>query len=220
MNMSSSGFTSTSSRARLIDNLTKVKGVRHEVLDAMEFLPRHEFVDPGFASRAYDDTVLPIGFNQTISQPRVVAMMSSALIEVGQRNRVLEIGTGCGYQTAILAMLFDHVFTVERIRPLHVSAKQRLEALRIRNVIYRLADGHIGWEEEAPYDAVICTAAFKEIPNSLLSQLSEQGRLVVPVNHPGENFQDLKILDRTESGWKETVLAAVTFVPMLTGTQS
>ena len=219
MNTDTGGLTSASARGRLVERIARKLKVRPEVLDAMEYVPRHQFVDPGLASRAYDDTVLPIGFGQTISQPTVVAMMSTAAIESVGRSRALEIGTGCGYQTAILAMLFDHVYSVERIRPLQFKARQTLDELSIKNVSMQHADGHIGWEEFAPFDVVVCTAAFKDLPEGLKQQVSSDGRILYPIDRRGEDFQDLTQLDRVDSRWEKSVLATVRFVPMLEGTQ-
>ena len=217
MKNAAGGLASDTARRRLVDAIAKREKINPDVLDAMEHIPRHAFVDPGLASRAYNDTVLPIGFEQTISQPTVVAIMSSAVIAQGNRSSVLEIGTGCGYQTAILALLFDHVYTVERIRPLQANAIENLDGLGIRNVSYHLADGHWGWPEKAPFDAVLCAAAFHETPEELKNQVTSHGRLVFPLDIPSLDHQYLMQLDRDEEDWIETNLASVRFVPMKSG---
>ena len=215
--MFGAGMTSARTRARLIEKLGKMNLACTEVLDVMNDVPRHVFVDEALAHRAYEDTILPIGFRQTISQPRVVAMMSGAIAGVSDRSRVLEIGTGCGYQTAILARLFDEVFTVERIQPLLTRAQRTLAELEVHNVSYKLVDGHIGWHEYGPYNAVIGTASAEIIPEELFVQVALNGRLVLPVDDAGFNGQSLLQLDRFESGFVRKKLSSVRFVPMLKG---
>lgn len=212
--------TSARARERLVRKLAAQNLATDEVFDVMNRVPRHQFVDPAMAHRAYDDTVLPIGFQQTISQPTVVAMMSSAAAGVANRGRVLEIGTGCGYQTAILACLFEAVFTVERIERLQLRARETLADLDIHNVFYRFADGHEGWCEHAPFDAVIGTAGAERVPDELGAQVAMHGRLVMPVDDPTFNGQALVQWDRTAGGFIRSDLCAVRFVPMLSGVQA
>ena len=209
-------MTSDRTRGRLIDRLVE-EGIDDEtVLGAIEQVPRHCFVDESIAHLAYEDRALPIGKRQTISQPFVVALMTKAVMQVPNVSKVLEIGTGCGYQTAVLARLVDHVYSVERIESLSLTARSRLRQLGIENVRIRFGDGLEGWEEHAPYDAILVTAATSSIPDALKSQVRENGRIVVPIGRSG--FQKLVCLDHTESGWKETYMESVTFVPLLPGT--
>lgn len=213
-------MTSARARARLINKLATQDLATTEVLDIMNAVPRHVFVDEAIAHRAYDDTVLPIGFQQTISQPTVVAMMSSAAAGVADRSKVLEIGTGCGYQTAILSQLFDEVFTIERIEPLHLRARRTLADLEITNVTFKFADGHHGWIEYSPYNAVIGTAGATEVPSELSDQIAVNGRLVMPVNDPLYIGQSLVQWERTETGYRKSDLCGVRFVPMLKGIEA
>jgi protein-L-isoaspartate(D-aspartate) O-methyltransferase len=173
-------------------------------------------VDEALASRAYEDTALPIGFNQTISQPYIVARMSEALLEAGPLGKVLEVGTGCGYQTAVLASLVGKLYTIERIEPLLERAKERLKELQIRNVRYKHGDGYEGWQLGAPYDGILVAAAPLSVPDALLSQLAVGGRLVMPVGAEGR--QQLLRLTRTEEGVTRETLGAVSFVPLQSGT--
>lgn len=210
------GMTSDRTRGRLIDRLLS-EGIDDEmVLGAIEKVPRHFFVDESIAHLAYEDRALPIGKRQTISQPFVVALMTKAVLQTPEVSSVLEIGTGCGYQTAVLAQLVDRVYSVERIESLSLSARSRMRKLGLDNVRIRFGDGFEGWEEHAPYDAVIVTAAASSIPEALKEQVREAGRIVVPLGREG--FQRLVCLDHTESGWKETYMESVTFVPLLPGT--
>ena len=211
------GMTSQRTRDRLIRRLQEEGVTNQQVLSVMRNTPRHLFVDEALASRSYEDTALPIGYGQTISQPYVVARMTSVLLESGPLDRVLEIGTGSGYQAAILAPLAGEVFSVERIRPLLDQARRRLSELQIRNVRLKYSDGSWGWPEHAPYDAIIATAAPEQIPDSLLEQLAIGGRLVMPVGSSGR--QDLILLKRTADGYEKLVLDEVVFVPMLGGTE-
>jgi len=172
------------------------------------------FVDEALAQRAYEDSSLPIGYAQTISQPWIVARMTELLLELGHLGRVLEIGTGSGYQTAVLAQLFGHVYSVERIKPLQSKARQRLRELRLKNVSLRHADGGMGWETEAPFEGIIATAAPEEVPADLMQQLAVGGRLIIPV---GVDIQFLQVVTRTESGFETTVHAQVRFVPLRSG---
>lgn len=210
------GMTSMRTRKRLLDRL-RAKGIDDErVLEAMRLVPRHLFVDEALASRSYEDIPLPIGRGQTISQPLIVAMMTQAVLR-DSPARILEIGTGCGYQTAILASLFDRVFSVERIESLLVRAQGRLASLGFSNVYFRHADGNEGWPELAPFDAVLVAAAPEEVPPTLIEQLAPEGRLVIPVG--GSRGQRLMRLTRYRmgKGVQEEVLDSVTFVPMLAG---
>ncbi len=210
------GMTSARTRERLIERL-KEEGIRSEVvLNRIREVPRHLFVDEALSSRAYEDTALPIGHGQTISQPYVVARMTEAVIANGRPSRVLEIGTGCGYQTAILAGLADTVYSVERIGPLLRRARERLGRLGIRNVRFRHGDGWEGWKSHAPYDAIIVTAAPPETPAALLEQLAEGGRLIIPVGP--RSHQELLTVTRRGDQFEEELIGHVIFVPLLPGT--
>lgn len=199
---------------RLVQRLGD-EGIRNiRVLDAVKETPRHIFVDEALSHRAYEDTALPIGFNQTISQPYIVARMTELVLDIAPR-RVLEIGTGSGYQTAILARLVSEVYSVERIRPLLDKAKDRLAQLKLRNVFLRHADGGWGWMEAAPFQAIIVTAAPKEVPQELLKQLDEGGRMVIPV---GDSSQNLIVITRRGNDFERRTIESVNFVPLLEGT--
>jgi protein-L-isoaspartate(D-aspartate) O-methyltransferase len=208
-------MTSQRTRDRLIARLRE-KGINDDrVLDVMSQIPRHLFVDEALASRAYEDDALPIGYNQTISQPYIVALMTSALLAESPPSRVLEVGTGCGYQTAVLAGLVDEVYTVERIEPLMKTARRRLIGLHYRNIHYRFSDGGLGWPEQAPFDAIVTTAAAAEIPVALKEQLVEGGRLIIPVGEG--NGQELHLITRTKDGFDDELLELVNFVPLVSG---
>ena len=209
------GMTSQRTRDRLVARLRE-EGIRNEaVLDVIRNTPRHLFVDEALASRAYEDTALPIGYNQTISQPYVVAVMTDLIIS-GHPQKVLEIGTGSGYQAAVLAPLVPKVYTVERIKPLAEQARQRFRKLGLRNVRASYSDGTEGLPDFAPYDAIITTAAAEEIPQALLAQLSpDGGRLVIPVG--GRDRQTLMLVTRHGNTFEKTGLDPVIFVPLLTG---
>jgi protein-L-isoaspartate(D-aspartate) O-methyltransferase len=209
------GMTSQRTRDRLVMRL-RDGGIRSvAVLDVIRRTPRHFFVDEALASRAYEDTALPIGYNQTISQPFVVAAMTELIIAV-QPGRVLEVGTGSGYQAAVLAQLVPKVYTVERIEPLVNLARQRFRQLGLRNIRATHSDGTVGLPDFAPYDAIIVTAASEVIPESLLEQLApDGGRLVIPVG--GRDAQTLTLITRTEAGIERTTLDPVVFVPLLSG---
>lgn len=211
------GMTSQRTRNRLVDRL-RTKGVANEsVLAAIGAVPRHIFIDEALAHRAYEDTALPIGQGQTISQPFVVALMTQALLD-RPRARVLEVGTGSGYQTAILASLdssVQKVFTVERLSGLVDRARERLTAMGLRNVRYRHGDGYRGWPEEGPFDAILVTAAPPVVPEALLEQLAPGGRLVVPVG--GDSVQELKVYDRHDDTVQAETIDQVRFVPLLKG---
>ena len=209
------GMTSQRTRDRLIMRLRE-GGIRNAaVLDVMRKTPRHLFVDEALASRAYEDTALPIGYNQTISQPLVVAAMTELAI-TGRPERVLEVGTGSGYQAAVLAQLVAKVYTVERIEPLVTLARQRFRQLGLRNIRAAHSDGTVGLPDFAPYEAIIVTAAAAAVPEALLEQLAPGGRLVIPVGE--RESQTLTLLIRTESGIDREALDPVVFVPLLSGT--
>ncbi len=210
------GMTSQRTRDRLARRLSD-EGIRDlRVLDAIARLPRHLFVDEALASRAYEDTALPIGQGQTISQPYVVARMTEALLEVEPLERVLEVGTGSGYQAAILGNLVSRVYSVERIPELARQARERLRTLGLDNVHLRQADGGVGWPEQAPFDGILLTAAPEEVPEELFEQVRVGGRIVAPLGHEGGR-QELVVLDRTTDGFDRRVLDYVAFVPLVRG---
>lgn len=211
------GMTSARTRERLVARLRE-QGVRNaQVLNLIRSTPRHLFVDEALASRAYEDTALPIGHGQTISQPYIVARMTEALLADSLPEVVLEVGTGCGYQTVILAALVKQVYTVERIMPLQQRARQTLSGLGVRNVRFRHADGGWGWPNHAPYNGIIVTAAPDEVPAALLEQLAPGGRMVIPVGAQGGAQQLLLITRRGENHYERQVLEQVSFVPLLGG---
>lgn len=194
--------------------LLRQQGIRDErLLQALEAVPRERFVDEALSHKAYENTALPIGSGQTISQPYMVARMTE-LLKLTPTSRVLEIGTGSGYQTAILANLVEHVCSVERIKGLQWQAKRRLKQLDLHNVSTRHGDGWLGWASRGPFDAIIVTAAPPEIPNALLEQLDEGGILVLPV---GEQTQTLKYVQRRHNEFKVETVEAVRFVPLVKG---
>jgi protein-L-isoaspartate(D-aspartate) O-methyltransferase len=213
------GMTSARTRERLIDRL-KSEGIRNTaVLAGIRAVPRHLFVDEALASRAYEDTALPIGFGQTISQPFIVALMTEALLEgLGGRKpkKVLEIGTGCGYQTAVLAGFVQHVYSVERIAPLLQRARERLAELKVSNVSLRHADGFHGWRSQAPFEAILVAAAPEHVPLELKQQLDEGGRMIIPIGERGR--QRLMRVTRAGDEFHEEELLPVSFVPFLEGT--
>jgi len=209
------GMTSQRTRERLIQRLSDQGISDMAVLDVLRTTPRHLFLDEAMAHRAYEDVALPIGFQQTLSQPYIVARMTELLLAAGPRRRVLEIGTGSGYQTAILAQLVDEVYSVERIKPLQQKARQRLRQLKLRNVHMIHADGGMGWEERGPFDGIMSTAAPEQIPEELLRQLAMDGRLVIPV---GGDRQHLQVVTRTTEGYETEIVEAVNFVPLRPGT--
>jgi protein-L-isoaspartate(D-aspartate) O-methyltransferase len=209
------GMTSARTRDRLVNRL-KDHGIRSSaVLEQIRNVPRHLFVDEALASRAYEDTALPIGHSQTISQPYVVARMTESLLQDFAGDKVLEIGTGCGYQTAVLAPLVKEIYTVERIPELLRKTKQRLRQLDIYNVKFRLADGWEGWPKYGPYDGIIVAAAATELPQKLLEQLAPGGRLIVPVGPSGA--QELTMVVRRDDHFEQRSLGAVSFVPLVKG---
>lgn len=209
------GMTSQRTRERLIQRLYDEGLSNAHVLETIRRTPRHLFVDEALAHRAYEDTALPIGNNQTISQPYMVARMSELLLAAGPLDKVLEIGTGSGYQTAILAQLVERVFSVERIQSLQEKAKERLIQLNLRNVVFRWGDGWEGWNALGPYNGIIVTAAAANVPQALLDQLALGGRLVIPVG--AGDVQELLLIVREEDGFSRHVLDAVRFVPLLNG---
>ncbi len=209
------GMTSARTRDRLVQRL-RDQGIKSlEVLDRVRNVPRHIFVDEAIASRAYEDTALPIGFGQTISQPYIVARMTEALLEGPPLRNVLEIGTGCGYQTAVLAGLVGRIFTIERIEPLLKRAKERLKELGVKNVRFRHADGNLGWAAQAPYDGILVAAAPLRVPDALVEQLAVGGRLLMPVGPEGQ--QELVRLVKREQKLERQSLGPVAFVPLLGG---
>jgi len=209
------GMTSQGTRDRLVQTL-RSEGIRDErVLKAITQVPRHEFVDEALSSRAYENTALPIGQSQTISQPWIVARMTEALLDGGKPEKVLEVGTGSGYQAAVLSHLIPTVFTVERIDELLKFARRRFHALRLNNIYVRYSDGHLGWPGQAPFDGIMVTAAATAVPEELLEQLSVGGLLVIPIEKQGQ--QRLITMRRTEDGFEESDLGGVVFVPLLSG---
>ncbi len=209
------GMTSARTRDRLVQRLRE-QGIRDErVLERIRSVPRHIFVDEALASRAYDDTALPIGWSPTLSQPFIVARMTEALLAAGPLQRVLEIGSGCGYQTAVLAPLVGKLFSVERIEPLVKRAQERMLELAVRNVRFRHGDGMRGWSSQAPFDGILAAAAPLVVPEALLEQLAPGGRLVLPVGPEGQ--QQLLRVTRTEGGLRQESLGPVSFVPLLAG---
>ncbi|GGE31195.1 protein-L-isoaspartate O-methyltransferase [Halopseudomonas oceani] len=208
------GMTSQRTRERLLERLFE-EGIRNlHVLEAMRRTPRHLFVDEALSHRAYEDTALPIGHNQTLSQPYIVARMTELLLGGGSLDKVMEVGTGSGYQTAILAKVVERVFSVERILPLQERAKRVLRDIDVRNVVFRHADGNWGWPQYGPYDAILVTAAPAEIPRELLGQLADGGRLVIPV---GEREQHLMLVIRHGDEFTYQQVEPVRFVPLLAG---
>lgn len=209
------GMTSQRTRERLIERLYEEGLSNPNVLEVIRRTPRHLFVDEALAHRAYEDTALPIGHNQTISQPFMVGRMTELLLSAGPLDKVLEIGTGSGYQTSVLSQLVERVFSVERIQALQERAKERLLELNLRNVVFRWGDGWEGWPALAPYNGIIVTAAAAEVPQALLDQLAPGGRLVIPVGAGDE--QQLLLIVREDEGFTRHVLDAVRFVPLLNG---
>ncbi len=208
------GMTSERTRLRMIEMLRR-EGVSDErVLNAMAEIPRHLFVDEGIASRAYEDVALPIGHGQTISSPPIVGLMTQLLMEVKPMSKVLEVGTGCGYQTAVLAKLAKEVYTLERLAPLMDKARRHLRDLRFYNIRFKHADGNNGYPEGAPYDGILMAASAARVPEALKEQLAPGGRMVLPV---GTDDQWLYVIDRKENGFVERKCAAVRFVPLLPG---
>ncbi len=209
------GMTSNRTRARMVERLIQQGISDDKVLSVMGEIPRHIFVDEALASRSYEDTALPIGHNQTISQPYIVARMTELLLADGPLHNVLEIGTGCGYQTAVLANLVEKVYSVERIAPLLKKAKNHLWDLKLKNIRYQHSDGGWGWPEYAPYDGILVAAAPSEIPETLLQQMAIGGVMLIPV---GNKFsQQLYKVTRSENGFQREIMEPVSFVPFLSG---
>lgn len=210
------GFTSQRTRTRMIRRLID-RGVENEaLLQVLARVPRHLFVDEAISTRAYEDVALPIGEGQTISQPYAVARMTEILLEEGPAQRVLEVGTGSGYQAAVLSQLVDVVFTVERIRSLLDKARSRFRSLQYRNIHTRYSDGGWGWPSHGPFDAIMVTAAPSTVPEPLLDQLVVGGRMIIPVGSQ-DKLQSLTIITRTRSGFTQREESDVKFVPFLTG---
>jgi protein-L-isoaspartate(D-aspartate) O-methyltransferase len=211
------GMTSARTRDRLVQRLREQGISNLAVLDRIRSVPRHLFVDEALASRAYEDTALPIGYSQTISQPYIVARMTEALLEGGKKvGKVLEVGTGCGYQTAVLAPLVKKIYSIERIAPLSKRATATLKELGIKNVMLKHGDGFQGWKSQKPFDGILVAAAPLAVPEALFAQLGKGGRLIVPVGPEGQ--QQLMRFTRNGDSIDREVLGAVAFVPMLGGT--
>ena len=209
------GMTSQRARDRLATALIEM-GIQSEpILDVIRKIPRHFFIDEALASRAYENTALPIGFNQTISQPYIVAKMTEVLVKNKELENVLEIGTGCGYQTIVMAQFAKYVYTVERIDGLLIRARERFQKLNCNNIRTKHSDGNIGWPAHGPYDGIIVAAAPAGVPKALVEQLAMDGRLVIPVGKPGK--QKLLLITRTEYDYTEQYIDSVSFVPMLAG---
>lgn len=209
-------MTSQRTRSRLVQRLTEEGITNQQILKIIEETPRHLFIDEGLSHRAYEDTALPIGMGQTISQPYIVARMTQLLMETGSMDKVLEIGTGCGYQTSILSKVCKTVFTVERIRALHMQARKTLTGLKLFNIQYLFADGFNGWLQNGPFDGIIVTAAPVQIPEKLLAQLADGGRMVIPVGET-EQSQDLYLIERKGNTFDKQFIEKVKFVPLVGG---
>jgi len=210
------GMTSQRTRGRMVQRLRERGIVNERVLAAMAAVPRHVFVEEALASRAYEDTALPIGFGQTISQPYVVAKMIEVLLQQKNPRKVLEIGTGCGYQAAVLAHVFDEVYSVERLKALLERARANLISLRLANLRLAYADGGDGLPAAAPFDAIVAAAAAREVPAKLREQLAPGGRMILPL-HAGDDSQRLVLVERSGRGFRESELDAVKFVPFEAG---
>lgn len=214
-NLHGIGMTSQRTRDRLLGRLLDQGINSMEVLDVIRSTPRHIFLEEALAHRAYEDVALPIGHNQTISQPYIVARMTEAIVSTGSVDKVLEIGTGCGYQTAVIAQIAKEVYTVERIKPLLDRARKNLRLLSLRNVKFKHDDGSGGWKKKGPFDAILTTAAPQQVPRELLDQMAEGGRLVIPVG--AEGHQELQLITRHGDEFSTEVLDHVRFVPLLVG---
>ncbi len=201
----------TDLREKMVDEQIRGRGVKDKrVLEIMQKVPRHLFVDPDSMGEAYEDNAMPIQCGQTISQPYIVALMTE-LLELKTASKVLEIGTGCGYQTAVLAEMVEHVYTVEIVPELAASASKRFEESDYRNINKKHGNGYYGWEKYAPYDRIIVTAAPKKLPHRLIKQLAEDGLMILPI---GDYHQDLVRICRTEHGIECKTVSGVRFVPM------
>jgi len=209
------GMTSQRTRDRLVSILREQKIKNEKVLKVIAEIPRHLFVDEALASRAYENISLPIGHGQTISQPYMVALMTQLLLEGGSVTKILEVGTGSGYQTAILSKLVSNVYSVERIKPLLDSAKEKFRQLKLNNILTNYSDGGWGWASKAPFDAIIVTAAPETLPTSLLEQLVDGGRLIIPMGEKGK--QELLVFQRVGDKYHKKTLEKVSFVPLLNG---
>lgn len=209
------GMTSQRTRNRLVATLREMGISDERVLQVIARIPRHLFMDEALSSRAYENISLPIGFGQTISQPYTVAKMTEVLLQHANAGRVLEIGTGSGYQSAVLSQLFQSVYTIERIKPLLDKARTRFRQLRLNNILCHYSDGQWGWKSQAPFDAIIVTAAPETLPAELLPQLAEKGALVLPMGEKGK--QKLHLYQKQENNIQSTILEAVSFVPLLSG---
>jgi protein-L-isoaspartate(D-aspartate) O-methyltransferase len=215
MNTSGIGMTSQRTRLRMIERL-RGEGIRDEViLAAMGEVPRHIFVDEALASRAYEDMALPLGFGQTISSPYTVARMLELLRGGAALGRVLEIGTGCGYQAAVLSRLAKEVYSLERLAPLLAKARRHLREARAHNVRVRTADGQHGWAEHAPYDGIVVAAAATHVPEPLLEQLAVGGKIIIPLTHQGR--QALHVIERSAQSYVDRKVEDARFVPLLPG---
>lgn len=215
LNLGGIGMTSQRTRDRLISRLRE-QGIEDQaVLDVLARTPRHIFLDEALAHRAYEDSALPIGYQQTLSQPYIVARMTELLMSAGPRKRVLEVGTGSGYQTAVLAQLVDRVYSVERILPLQAKARERMRMLGLSNVHLKHADGVMGWEERGPYDGILVTAAPEVVPQALIEQLADGGMMVIPVG--GRRRQQLRLLKKQGEELEQLALDPVLFVPLVSG---
>lgn len=212
-NISGIGMTSARTRNRLVSRLKDQGITSNEVLEQILNVPRHLFVDEALSTRAYEDTALPIGMGQTISQPYIVAKMTEAIFQNNKRNKILEIGTGCGYQTAVLSPFYKKIYSVERIPEILRKTKKRLQNLNIYNVNFRLGDGWKGWPKYAPYDGIIVSAAANEVPKNLLKQLIDGGVLVIPIGATGK--QELQLIEKNDKIFKYTSLGYVSFVPLV-----
>ena len=212
-NISGIGMTSARTRNRLVSRLKDQGITSNEVLEQILNVPRHLFVDEALSTRAYEDTALPIGMGQTISQPYIVAKMTEAIFQNNKRNKILEIGTGCGYQTAVLSPFYKKIYSVERIPEILRKTKKRLQNLNIYNVNFRLGDGWKGWPKYAPYDGIIVSAAANEVPKNLLKQLIDGGVLVIPIGATGK--QELQLIEKNDKIFKYTSLGYVRFVPLV-----
>ena len=215
LNLAGIGMTSQRTRDRLVQRLREQGVSNRQVLDVMRTTPRHIFLDEALAHRAYEDDALPIGFQQTLSQPYTVARMTELLLAEGPLSRVLEVGTGSGFQTTVLAQLVERVYSVERIKPLQDKARERLRLLGVRNVHLKHADGGLGWPDKGPFDGIISTAAPQQVPDELTGQLAVGGRLVIPVGDG--RLQQLTLVEKTEDELVTTIVEPAFFVPLKSG---
>jgi len=211
------GMTSQRTRSRMVERLREGGIGDERVLAAMAAVPRHLFVEEALASRAYEDTALPIGFGQTISQPYVVARMIEALVAERPAQKILEVGTGCGYQAAVLAGIYAEVYSIERLKPLHERARRNLLGLRLKNLRLAHGDGYAGLEKAAPFEAIVVAAAAPSVPERLREQLAPGGRMILPLRAPRGDAQRLVLIERSARGFLQSELDAVHFVPMVVG---